>query len=160
MNILRRLFEPGKRPARCAIVVGNGRFDLYVASTAQQRMELERLYGGRTGDPHRFPALLVPQPNNARGRNTVAVRVGETTVGYLHHTTALEFLAALLEGHLDRAACGAMIAVRPDPRLGNQAFRLRLDAEVPLKLADPANKETSDRKDADIGHKSGLGSAA
>jgi hypothetical protein len=123
-------------------------------------MELERLYGGRTGDSHRFPALLVPQPTNARGRDTVAVRVGNTTVGYLHHTTALEFLAALLEGHLDRAACGAMIVVRPDPQLGNQAFRLRLDAEVPLKLADPLSKETSDRKDADIGHKSALGSAA
>jgi hypothetical protein len=141
VSILAGLFKRRQRSARCAIVVGDGQFDLHVASIAQQRMELERLYGARSGDHcRRFPALLIPQPTNARGRETVAVRVGDATVGYLHHTAALEFLAALRAGDFDRAACGAMIVVRPDPQLGNQAFRLRLDAEVPFKLAAPARQ--------------------
>jgi hypothetical protein len=75
------------------------------------------------------------------------VRIGNKTVGYLHHTTALEFLAALRAGEFDRAACGAVIVGRPDPQLGDQAFRafrVRLDAEVPFKLADPANQAAGD----------------
>jgi hypothetical protein len=62
----------------------------------------------------------------------------------LHHTTSLEFLAALRAGEFDRAACGPMIVRRPDQHLGDQAFRLRLDAQVPFKLADPANSERSE----------------
>jgi hypothetical protein len=154
MSILGRLFARRQKPARCAIVVGDGQFKFDVASTAQQRIELERLCGGRTEDPHRCPALLIPQPTNARGRDTVAVRIGNATVGYLHHTTALEFLAALRAGEFDRAACGAMIVVRPDPQPGDQALRLRLDAEVPFKLAEPANQTASDQKQADSGSNS------
>jgi hypothetical protein len=151
MSILEQLLARIRRrkPARCAIVVGDGQFQIYVASTPQQRIELERLCGGRTQGPHRCPALLIPQPNNARGRSTVAVRIGNATVGYLHYTTAVEFLAALRAGEFERAACGAMIVVRPDPQLGDQAFRVRLDAEVPFKLADLANQTASDQKEAD-----------
>jgi hypothetical protein len=86
--------------------------------------------------------LLIPQPTTTRGPDTVAVWIGNATVGYLHHTTALEFLAALRAGEFERAACGAMIVRRPDPQLGDQAFRVRLDAEVPFKLADPAAATT------------------
>jgi hypothetical protein len=143
VNILGRLFERRQKPARCAIVAGNGQFNLYVASLAQQRMELERLYRARTGDPYRLPALLIPQPTSARGTDTVAVRVGDTTVGYLLHTAALEFLTALRVADFERAACAAMIVVRPDLQLGNQAFRVRLDAEVPFKLVDPANQKSA-----------------
>jgi hypothetical protein len=153
MSILERLFARRRKPACCAIVVGDGQFNFNVASTAQQRFELERLCRGRTPDhPCRCPALLIPQPSNARGRDTVAVRIGDATVGYLHHTTALEFLAALRAGEFERAACGAMIVARPDPQLGDQAFRVRLDAAVPLKLADPANQTASDQKQADTAH--------
>ena len=156
MSILERLLARIRRrkPARCAIVVGDGQFNFDVASTAQQRFELERLCGGRT-QPHRCPALLIPQPTDARGPDTVAVRIGDATVGYLHHTTALEFLTALRAGEFERAACGAMIVVRPDPRHGDEAFRVRLDAEVPFKLADPANQKASDQKEADSGHNPG-----
>ena len=151
MSILEQLLARIRRrkPARCAIVVGDGQFNFDVASTAQQRFELERLCSGRAKDPHRCPALLIPQPTTAGGRDTVAVRIGNATVGYLHHTTALEFLDALRAGEFERAACGAMIVGRPDPHHGDQAFRLRLDVEVPFKLADPANQTASDEKEAD-----------
>ena len=75
----------------------------------------------------------------------MAVLIRGETVGYLHHTTALGFLAALRAGEFDRAACGAMIVMRPDPQLGDQALRLRLDAEVPFMLVDPANLTASDQ---------------
>jgi hypothetical protein len=151
MSILERLLARIRRgrPARCAIVVGDGQFNLDVASTPQQRFELERLCSGRTQDPYRCPALLIPQPTNARGPDTVAVRIGDATVGYLHHTTAMEFLAALQAGKYERAACGAIIVRRPDPQHGDQAFRVRLDAVVPFKLADPANQTAHDQKEAD-----------
>jgi hypothetical protein len=146
MNILRRLLARihRRKPTRCAIVVGDGQFNFDVASTAQQRFELERLCSGGVQDLDRCPALLIPQRANSRGRDTVAVRIGNATVGYLHPTPAVEFLAALRAGEFDRAACGAMIVGRPDPHLGDQAFRVRLDAEVPFKLADPANQAASD----------------
>jgi hypothetical protein len=147
MRIPWRLFSRRGKPARCAIVVGDGQFKFYVASTANQRIELERLCGGSTEGPHRFPALLIPQPTNARGRDTVVVRIGDATVGYLHHTTAVEFLAALRAGEFDRAACAAIIVVRPDPQLGDQAFRLRLDAEVPFKLANAGTKAANAPKE-------------
>jgi hypothetical protein len=54
----------------------------------------------------------------------------------------MEFLAGLRAGEFERAACGAMIVGRPDPQLGDQAFRVRLDAGVPFKLADPANQKS------------------
>jgi hypothetical protein len=154
MSILEQLLARIRRrkPARCAIVVGDGQFDFDVTSTAQQRFELERLCSGRTQDPYKCPALLIPQPTNARGPDTVAVRIGDATVGYLHHTTAVEFLAALRAGEFDRAACGAMIVVRPDPQHGDHAFRVRLDAEVPFKLADTANQKASDQEQADNEH--------
>ena len=75
----------------------------------------------------------------------------------IHHTTAVEFLAALRAGEFDRAACGAMILVRPDPQLGDQAFRVRLDAEVPFKPADPANQPASDQKEANSRDNPGSG---
>jgi hypothetical protein len=50
-----------------------------------------------------MPALLVLQPTSTRGDDSVAVRIGNDTVGYLHHTTALEFLAALRPSKFDRA---------------------------------------------------------
>jgi hypothetical protein len=136
MNILERLLARirGRQPARCAIVVGDGQFNFDVASTAQQRFELERLCNDRAQDPHRCPALLIPQPATTRGPNTVAVRIGNATVGYLHQTNAVEFLAALRAGKFERAACGAVIVGRPAPQLGDHAFRVRLDAEVPFKL--------------------------
>jgi hypothetical protein len=156
MSILDRLFARRRKSARCAIVVGDGQFGLNVASTAQQRIELERLCDGRAEEEHRFAALLIPQPSHARGRDTVAVRIGTTTVGYLNQTTALELLTALRAGKFDRAACGSTIDIRPDPLLGDidirpgpllgdKAFRIRLDAMVPFKLADPADQApTSD----------------
>jgi hypothetical protein len=140
MNILGRLFTRKREPARCAIVIGDGQFDLRVTSTAQQRIELERLCGGRTGDPPRFAALLIPQPANARGPDTIAVRIGDATVGYLHQTTAVEFLAALRVGDYDRAACGSMIVVMLNAQNGEQTFRVRLDAETPFKLAEPPSQ--------------------
>jgi hypothetical protein len=45
-----------------------------------------------------------------------------------------------------------MIVARPDTQLGDQVFRVRLDAEVPFKLADPADQTASDQRQADIGH--------
>jgi hypothetical protein len=88
----------------------------------------------------RFPALLIPQPTNARGRDTVAVRIHDVVVGYLHQTTAQAFLAALRTNEFDRGVCAAMLIVRQEPQLGDQAFRVRLDALVPFKLADAANQ--------------------
>jgi hypothetical protein len=139
MSALARLFtgRPKIEPARCAIVVGDGQFQTYVASTPQQRSELERLCDSRAEGPHRFPVLLLPQPSSPRGRDAVAVRKGETTIGYLHHTTAVEFLAALAANEFERAACAATIIARPDPQLGKTVFSLRLDAEVPFKLVAP-----------------------
>jgi hypothetical protein len=156
MSILERLLARIRRrkPARCAIVVGDGQFDFDVTSTAQQRFELERLCSGRT-QPHRCPALLIPEPTNARGPDTVAVRIGDATVGYLQHTAALVFLSALRAGEFERAACGAMIVVRPDPQYGNQAFRIRLDAGVPFILADPADQTARDQEQANNEHNPG-----
>jgi hypothetical protein len=136
MSILAWLFARRRKSLGCAIVVGDGRFQIYVASTHQQRVELELLCGGRSQDSCRIPALLVPQPTSTRGGDSVAVRIGNDTVGYLHHTTALEFLAALRPSKFDRAACAAEIIVRPDPQLG-ETFRVRLDAVVPFKLVEP-----------------------
>jgi hypothetical protein len=154
MSILEQLLARLRRrkPARCGIVVGDGQFNFDVASTAQQRFELERLCSGRTQDPYKCPALLIPQPTNARGPDTVAVLIGDATVGYLQHTAALVFLSALRAGDFDRAACGAMIVGQPDPQHGDQAFRVRLDAELPFTLADPANRTASDQEEADSGH--------
>jgi hypothetical protein len=70
-------------------------------------------------------------------------------------TTALKFLAALRAGEFDRAACGAVIVERRNPQLGDQAFRVRLDADVPFKLADPPNKEGINQKEVDIEHNPG-----
>jgi len=136
MNIWARLFARRRKATGCAIVVGDGQFQIYVASTPQQRVELKLLCGGRHQGSHRMPALLVPQPTSTRGGDSVAVRIGNDTVGYLHHTTALEFLAALRPSKFDRAACAAEIVVRPDPQLGD-TFRVRLDAVVPFKLVEP-----------------------
>ncbi len=137
MNILARLFACKPKYRGCAIVVGDGQFQIYVASTPQQRVELELLCGGRNEGSRRMPALLIPQPTSTRGHDTtVAVRIGNETVGYLHHTTALEFLAALRPSKFDRAASAAMVVVRPDPELGD-TFRVRLDAVVPFNLVDP-----------------------
>ena len=157
MSILERLLARIRRrkPARCAIVVGDGQFNFDVASTAQQRFELERLCSGRTQDPYRCPALLIPQPASARGPDAVAVRIGDVTVGYLQHTAALVFLSALRAGEFDRAACGAMIVGQPDPQNGDQPFRIRLDADLPFKLADPANQTPSDQEQADNEHNPG-----
>jgi hypothetical protein len=143
MSVLERLFtgRPKIEPARCAIVVGDGQFQTYIASTPQQRSELGRLCDGRTENAPRFPVLLVPQPSSPRGRDAVAVRKGETTIGYLHHTTAVEFMSALRANEFERAACAATVIARPDPQLGKTVFSLRLDAEVPFKLVTPRNNE-------------------
>jgi hypothetical protein len=135
MSILARLFARRRKPTGCAILVGDGQFQIYVASTPQQRIELELLCGGRNQGFRRMPALLVPQPTSTRGDDSVTVRIGNETVGYLHHTTALEFLAALRPSKFDRAACAAEIVVRPDPQVG-ETFRVRLDAVVPFQLVD------------------------
>jgi hypothetical protein len=148
MSILGRLFTRTRRPARCAIAIGDGQFEVYVFSNAQQRLELERLCGMSSEDNPRFPALLIPQPTNSRGRDTVAVRIGNANVGYLHHTTAAEFLEALRTYEFDRAACGARILIRPEPQLGDHAFRVRLDAVVPFNLVDPVNQTASDHGQA------------
>lgn len=154
MRIPWRLFWRKGKPARCAIVGGDGQFNVHVASTAKQRIELERLCSGGTEGRHRFPARLIPQPTSVRGGETVVVRIGDSTVGHLHHTTALEFLAALRAGDFDRAACGAKVVVMADPQLGDQAFRVHLDAEVPFKLADPETKAASAQKEDESGHSS------
>jgi hypothetical protein len=133
------LFPHRKTQPRCAIVVGDRQFKFYVASDGQQRTELERLFRNRSNyADHRCPALLIPQPANARGPDTVAVRIEDTTVGYLHLIGAREFLAALRVAGADRAACAAMIVARWDPGLGDQTlFRVRLDATSPFKFLDP-----------------------
>jgi hypothetical protein len=143
MNILTWLFARRRNPQGCAVVVGDGQFQIYVASTPQQRIELELLCGGRDQGARRMPALLVTQLTSTRGDDTVAVRIGNKTMGYLHHTTALEFLAALRPSKFDRAACAAEVVVRPDPQLGD-TFRVLVDAVVPFKLVDPANGERSE----------------
>jgi hypothetical protein len=156
MNILGRLFTRKREPARCAIAIGDGQFNLRVTSTAQQRIELERLCGGRIEDPPRFAALLIHQPTNARGPGTIAVRIGDATVGYLHQTTAVEFLAALRAGEFDRAACGSMIVVMLSAQNGDQTFRVRLDAEVPFKLTEPSD-QARDQEQADSAPELGAG---
>jgi hypothetical protein len=135
-----------KRP-RCAIVVGDRRFRLYVASDPQQRTELERLFGNRPDDTeHRCPALLMPQPTWEPA--AVAVRIEGTTVGYLHLTAAREFLTALHITGADRAACAAMIIARREPSLGGRThFRVRVDVTAPLKLVEP-EREMAVRKRA------------
>jgi hypothetical protein len=130
------LFSRRKTQPRCAIVVGNGEFDFYVTSDVHQRTHLERLFDNRTTD-YRCAALLIPQPATAR-TDTVAVRIENATVGYLHLTGARELLAALRVFGADRAACAAMIVARRDPALGDQThFRVRLDATSPFKFLDP-----------------------
>jgi hypothetical protein len=50
MSVLAQLFARllKQTPARCAVVVvGDGKFQTYVASTPQQRSELERLCDGQ-----------------------------------------------------------------------------------------------------------------
>jgi hypothetical protein len=117
------LFPRRKTQPCCAIVVGDGKFKFYIASDAQQRIELERLFGNRSNDlDPRCPALLIPQPAHARGPDTVGVRIEDTTMGYLHLTAAREFLAALRVVGADRAACAAMIVARWDPGLGDQTY--------------------------------------
>jgi hypothetical protein len=90
-----------------------------------------------------MPALLIPQPTSTRGADSVAVRIGETTIGYPHQTTAVEFMSALCANEFERAACAATIIARPDPQLGKQPFSLRLDAVVPFKLVVPNNEPAS-----------------
>jgi hypothetical protein len=143
------LFPRRKTQSRCAIVVGDGKFKFYIASDAQQRIELERLFGDRSNNAdHHCPALLIPQPANARGPDTVAVRIEDTTVGYLHLTGARDFLAALRTAGADRAACAAMIVARWDPGLGDRThFRVRLDVKAQFKFLDP-QIEMADRKQA------------
>jgi hypothetical protein len=129
------LFSRRKTQPRCAIVVGNGEFDFYVTSDVHQRTHLERLFGNRTTD-YRCAALLIPQPATAR-TDTVAVRIENATVGYLHLTGARELLAALRVFGADRAACAAMIVARRDPALGDQThFRVRLDAATPFNFLE------------------------
>jgi hypothetical protein len=140
MGIIPLWLFPNRRTLpRCAIVVGNRQFRFYVASDAQQRIELERLFGSRSDSAdHRCPALLIPYPANARGPAAVAVRIEGTIVGYLHLTAAREFLTALSAVGADRAACAAMIMARWDPGLGDRThFRVRLDVATPFKFLDP-----------------------
>jgi hypothetical protein len=125
MGIIPLWLSPDRKTQpRCAIVVGDRQFRIYVASDAKQRTELERLFGNRSNSAdHRCPALLIPQPANARGPAAVAVRIEGTTVGHLHLTAAQEFLAALRIAGADRAACAAMIVTgrrsrRPEPFSG------------------------------------------
>jgi hypothetical protein len=141
------LFPHRRKQPRCAIVAGDRRFRLYVASDPQQRTELERLFGNRPDDTeHRCPALLIPQP--AWQPAAVAVRIEGTTVGHLHLTAAREFLAALHITGAERAACAAMIIARREPSLGGRThFRVRVDVTAPLKLVDPQG-ETAVRKRA------------
>ena len=139
MGIIPWLFPQRKTQPRCTIVVGDGQFRFYVASDAQQRIELERLFGNRSNNAdHRCPALLIPQPATARGPAAVAVRIEDTAVGCLHLTAAREFLAALRLAGADRAACAAIIVATWDPGLGHKThFRIRLDVMVPFKFLDP-----------------------
>jgi hypothetical protein len=147
MSALARPFARRRKPApaRCAVAVGDRQFQMYVASNPQQRSELERLCNGRAEGACRFPVLLVPQPSSPRGRDAVVVRIGETTIGYLHHTTAVEFMTALRANEFERAACAATIIARPDSQLGKQTFSLRLDAVIPFKLVVPNNEPASEQ---------------
>jgi hypothetical protein len=141
------LFPHRKKEPRCAIVVGDRRFRLYVASDPQQRTELERLFGSRPINTElRCPALLIPQP--AWEPAAVALRIEGTTVGYLHLTAAREFLTALHTAGADRAACTAMIIARRELSFGDRThFRVRVDVTAPLKLVDPP-REMAARKRA------------
>ena len=140
------LFPRRKKQSRYAIVVGDRRFRLYVASDSQQRIELERLFGTHPlNTEHRCPALLIPQP--AREFAAVAVRIEGTTVGYLHLTAAGEFLTALHIAGADRAACAAMIIARREPSLGDRThFRVRVDVTAPFKLVDPQREMDARRR--------------
>jgi hypothetical protein len=139
------LFRRRKKRSPCAIVVGDGKFKLYIASDANQRNELERLFGNRFSDlEHRCPALLTPRPAHPRGPDTVAVRIEDTTIGYLHPTGARVFLAALAVAGVERAACAATIEARWDPAVGERAyFRVRLDAVMPFHFFDPQLEMTA-----------------
>src|SRR6266700_3941313 len=130
-------FPRGKRQPGCAIVIGNGQFRFYVTSDVHQRTHLEHLFGNRANNADfRCPALLIPQPATARP-GFVAVRIKDTTVGFLHPTGAREFLAALRVFGADRAACAAMIVARWDPALGDHThFRVRLDATTPFNFLE------------------------
>ena len=71
------LFRRRKKRSPCAIVVGDGKFKLYIASDANQRSDLERLFGNR----------LEPDPKGA-GRLSSAVihraginRAGDSACG-------------------------------------------------------------------------------
>jgi hypothetical protein len=133
------LFPRRKKRSPCAIVVGDSKFKLYIASDAKQRNALEHLFGSHLNGPeHRCPALLVPRPAHPRGPDTVAVRIEDTTIGYLHPTEARLLLAALAVSGVERAACAATIEARWDPAIGEHAyFRVRLDATMPFKFSDP-----------------------
>jgi len=92
------LFPRRKMPLRCAIVGGDGKFRFHFASDAKQRGELQRLFGNRSNDiEHRCPALLIPRPGHPRGPDTVAVRIEDATIGYLHPTGARMFMAAIAQ---------------------------------------------------------------
>lgn len=83
-------------------------------------------------------ALLIPQPANTRGPNTVMVRIGAATVGYLHSTAATEFLDALRAKNFDLAACGAMIIpIEQYASDRSVQYRVCLDAAMPFTLKDP-----------------------
>jgi hypothetical protein len=96
------------------------------------------LFGNRSNDiEHRCPALLIPRPGHPRGPDTVAVRIEDATIGYLHPTGARMFMAAIAQAGADRAACAAIIEARWDPALSDQPyFRARLDAAMPFKILD------------------------
>lgn len=134
MGILTWLFTRKHDPPRCAIVIGDGQFKLHVASDAKHRARLKASGVGT----HRYPALLIPQLASPRGSDTVAVRIGEMTVGYLHPTDAQAFLTALRAAKFDRAACGAMVDGVPDGDLTH--YRVQLDATIPFKLEEPPSR--------------------
>jgi hypothetical protein len=135
------------RPAqqiRCALVKGDNSFDFPVVGVAHFQRELQRIARARrnrSGD-HLVAALLVPERNNRRDGEAVAVQIERQTVGYMGRDIAPAFLKVLGEGGFDCAAAASLVAERV--RGAEPAdFGVRLDAVLPFVLEDrPADAST------------------
>lgn len=123
------------------------RFEIVGESFYQD--ELDRIAGGKTEEGHnlKVEAELVPEPNNPKDRNAVAVRIQGATVGYLPRHRAEQFLDLYPNGGWCRAA------IR-----GGWAGRRGEDGHygVKLDLSLPAAEQRSSRQPEPSGCASSL----
>ena len=135
---------------RGAIVVGDGKFSVHAVGTSAYQGPIESLVGGKTPmeygvEPGHeralFAALLLPDPIDLYDKNAVHVIIREITVGHLEQDTAKDFVAALAQSGLDRAACRAAICGgwhrRPQDKPDDGLFGVRLDVVMPLHFRAP-----------------------